>query len=416
MKTKKMGIRHKLYAGLCLMSFAGMASAVTVTLTPSATTVAEGDTFTVAVAVTPDGATTNFSFRLNYDTALADATQSQGILDLPSSCPVVASNANINDELGRVSINTLSATGNPITFSGTYCTVTFVAAAAGTLNLTPSNTFVADDPGGSTFGSASVTIEAPAPNVGPLITEGAPAFGSSTNVSGGTLGGAAVTQDISFGASTGGSGTGTTDLVCTDDDAATTLSNSTQNDIANGDTPATMVASFTPGAARTVSVSCTATRDGAADQTFSYTFEVAAGTAATGPTLSPPASTTVTVSGGAVGGFGTGSIQFSATGGTGGSTALNCTATAPVEIVSGGTQTVATGSQPAPVNVRIQLTTAPQSGTVTCNGTVFTINAPGGTTFTPPEVIPSASTWSKIAMFSLLGLFGMMAVGFRRQG
>lgn len=419
MKSKKMGIRHKLYAGLCLMSFAGMASAVTVTLTPSAATVEEGDTFTVDVAVTPDGASTNFQFRLNYDTTLADATQSQGIAALPSSCPTTASNVNINDALGRVSINTTSASGDPITFSGTYCTVTFLAVTAGTLNLTPSNTFVADDPGGSTFGSASVTIEAPPPNTGPSIVQGSPTFGSTTNVSGGTLGGAAVSQNISYGASTGGSGTGTTDLVCTDDDAGTTLSNATQNDIDNGDTPATMVASFTPGTARTVIVSCTATRVGAANQTFSYTFDVAAGTAPTGPTLTPPAlpNGTLSLSGGAVGSTVQGSVQFTAANGVAGqSTSLDCTSTGPVQIVSGGNQSVNTGSQPAPVVVQVALTGSAQNGTLTCNGTTFTVSAPGGTVFVAPAVIPSASAWSKIAMFSLLGLFGVLAVGFRRQG
>jgi hypothetical protein len=236
-------------------------------------------------------------------------------------------------------------------------------------------------------------------------------------VAGGTQGGAVVTQNITFSASTGGVAGGTTDLVCTDNDANTTLSASaTQNDIADGQTPAAITASFTPGTARTVTVSCTATREGAADQTFSYTFEVAAAAAATGPVLTPPAQTTYSVSGGSIGGFGQTSIQFTATGGDPGqSTALSCVANAPVQLVSGGNQTVTTGSQPAPVVVRIQLTNAAQSGTVVCNGVTFTINAAAGSAFTPPEVIPSASTWSKIALFGLLGLFGVLAVGFRRS-
>jgi hypothetical protein len=400
-------------AVLGLFAFAGMATAAEITVTPSAATVEVGGTFTVNLGFVPDGQTTNFNFRLNYTTDFADGTATSGS-GVPNSCQ--GDPPPINDGLGRVSITTTSGTGNPLTFNGVFCTVTFDATAAGTVNFTISNENFADAAGPHTLGSASVTVEAAPTPTGPLIVENSPAFGSTTVVSGGVVAGPAVTQNISFGASTGGIAGGTTNLVCTDDDAGTTLTNSTQNGISGTQTPATMVASITPGAARTVIVSCTATRQNAAVQTFSYTFNVGEASPLVGPTVSPPAQTTYSVSG-SLGGFGQASIQFTANGGDAGqTTALTCSAVAPVEIVSGGNQTVTTGTPPAPVVVRILLTDAAQSGTVTCNGIVFTINAAAGTTFTAPSVIPSASTWSKIALFGLLGLFGMMAVGFRRQG
>jgi hypothetical protein len=406
----------KLVRGLSaagLLAFAGIAAAAEITVTPSSSTVTVGQTFTVDLGFVPDGATTNFNFRLNFTTTFADGTATTGT-GIPNSCQ--GDPPPISDALGRVSITTTSGTGNPLTYTGLFCTVTFEATAEGAVELTISNENFSDSAGPHTLGSATVTVQAAPTPTGPLITAGSPAFGSTTAVSGGSIAGPAVTQNISFGASTGGAAGGTTDLVCTDDDANTTLSNATQNGITEGQTPATMVASFTPGAARTVTVSCTATRQNAAAQNFSYTFEVAEASPVTGPTLSPPAQTTYNVAG-SVGGYGQASIQFTASGGDAGqSTALSCSAVAPVEIVSGGSQTVFTGSQPAPVVVRILLTDAPQSGTVTCNGVIFTINAAAGTTFMRPEIIPSASTWSKLALFGLLGVFGLLAVGFRRQG
>lgn len=271
-----------------------------------------------------------------------------------------------------------------------------------------------------TFGNAFAVTAAPVVT-GPTIVAGSPAFSSNTNVPGGTLGGAAVTQNISFGASTGGALGGTTNLVCTDDDANTTLSASaTQNGITNGQTPTTIVASFTPGAARTVNVNCTATRQGTTDQTFSYAFAVGAGGVASGPVLTPPGATTLTVGGNAVGQQGTGSIVFTAANGDAGqSTPLNCSVTSgTVTIVSGGTQNVNTGSQPAPVVVGVTLTNAaqPNVGVVTCNGVAFTISAPAGSTFVPPEVIPASSLWSQLSLIALFAALGGLVLVLRRNG
>ncbi len=413
-------MRKAIIASVIALALSPAAFAATVSIDPAAATATPGGATTpAALALTfgGDGTTVGFEVEVAYDTASLDAVVAA---QNGASC----SN---NDATGVVTVQYTDAGLSAIAAGPTtFCNLTFTVDAGvadGTaLTLDVRNGLFGDSGGNPVAGPHTLNdgvinvAAAPVP-IGPSIVAGTPAFGSTTNIAGGVLGGAAVTQNISFGASTGGSNGGTTDLVCTDDDADTTLSNATQNDIADGATPTTMVASFTPGAARTVTVSCTATREGTTDQAFSYTFEVAAGAVATGPTLTAPVQTTISVSGGIIGSTGTGSIQYTASGGTAGqSTALACTANAPVSILSGGNQSVTTGSQPAPVVVGITLSDAAQSGTVTCNGTTFTVNAGAGVAVVRPAVIPSASTWSKIALFGLLGAFGLLAVGFRRQG
>lgn len=435
MKSTKLGLRQKLAAALGMLTLAGAASAVTVTMTPSAASVEVGDTFTVAIAATPDGATTNFQFRLNYDTALADATQSQGIADLPSSCPVAANASNINDALGRVSVNTASASGTAITFSGTYCTVTFTATAAGTLNLTPSNTF--DDPNDNgTYGSATVTITTPPPTQGPLIVAGSPSFNSNTAIAGGVLGGSAVTRNITFGASTGASGGGTTDLACVPTGTGVSFTNLTQNDIGDGATPATIVGSFTPGAARTVTLNCTADRGivakGVADQSFSYTFDVAAGTAAQGPTINTgtpaPGGAPINVSGGFLGGPNSAAtITFAAsTAATGGTTVLACADDDANSSVAPASQNVTGTNTPTPVVVSFTPGDA-RTVTVTCTATggaanqtfVYTYAVGAGSATPPPiqpAVVPASSLWSQLALIALFAALGGVFVSLRRNG
>src|SRR5690606_12887300 len=108
---------------------------------------------------------------------------------------------------------------------------------------------------------------------GPTIVAGAPAFNSTTNLAGGTQGGPNITQNITFGASTGGVLGGTTDLVCTPDIG--NLTNGTQNNIGDGVTPTTMQFSIAPDItmARTATVTCQANADGGGVQNWTYTFE-----------------------------------------------------------------------------------------------------------------------------------------------
>lgn len=411
----------KLAAALLVAGFATGATAQTITFgtpTPASTTAGTAVTgVSVVVSYTAPGAG-------GPSAIAADVT-------IPAQFTNTASGGD-NDciigqpEAGRIRISKLDV-DNPQVPSQTLCTLTFDVGAAvpvGTYNFSACGTGTGACVDGNVttnFGAGFQVTAAPVVT-GPTIVAGSPAFSSNTNVPGGTLGGAAVTQNISFGASTGGVLGGTTNLVCNDDDGAnTTLSASaTQNGITNNQTPTTIVASFTPGAARTVNVNCTATRQGTTDQTFSYAFNVAAGGVASGPVLTPPGATTLTVGGNAVGQQGTGSIVFTAANGDAGqSTPLNCSVTSgTVTIVSGGTQNVNTGSQPAPVVVGVTLTNAaqPNVGVVTCNGTAFTISAPAGSTFVPPEVIPASSLWSQLSLIALFAALGGLVLVLRRNG
>ena len=413
----------KLAAALVVAGFASGVSAQTITFgTPTPASTVAG---TAANAVTVD---------VIYDApgAGGDPVAVGADVFIPPQFTAVTSNDASecvvgSPAAGRIRISQIDLALNPLPDS-TICTLTFTVAndvAVGTYNFTLCNTASGGgcvDPEAVTVGfGAGFQVTAAPVVTGPTIVANTPAFGASTAVAGGTLGGAAVTQSITFGASTGGVLNGTTNLLCADDDANTTLSGSaTQNGITNGQTPAAITASFTPGAARTVVVSCTATRQGAADQTFNYTFNVAAGVVASGPTLNAPGSTSVNVSINGVGQTGTGSISFTAAGGDAGqSTPLNCAVTSgPVTIVSGGTQTVNTGSQPAAVIVGVTLTNAaqPNVGVVTCNGTAFTISAPAGSTFVPPEVIPASSLWSQLSLIALFAALGGLVLVLRRNG
>ncbi|MGQ0800467.1 MAG: hypothetical protein ACT4NL_10190 [Pseudomarimonas sp.] len=149
------------------------------------------------------------------------------------------------------------------------------------------------------------------------------------------------------------------------------------------------------------------------------------------PTVTSPTPTAITVGGGLVGTQSGGTIDLSAAGGSGaGSTQVSCTSTGTVQIAASpatpsGTgpvvQNVTTG-QPTDIRFGVLLTANAQApaGTVVCTVAgqptlTFTIGAPAGTTSIPPTFIPSSSTWSTLALLSLLGVFGLLAVAFRRQ-
>lgn len=271
-----------------LLGGVGVANAATIAVDP-----------TTATAVIGTGnPTTPATLLVRYSAAgtLADA-EADGLeielafpaadLTLVTATAATGFNCDISPGLLLITYNN---TGTQIA-DGTLCTLTFNTAATSTLGvkaLTFQNPVVLSGitPVVPNLTNGSIEITNAPVVTGPSIVAGTPAFGSTTPVAGGFLGGAVVTQTISFGASTGGANGGTTDLVCSETDAGTALSASaTQNDIADGVTPASITASFTPGAARTVVVNCTATRDGAGAQAFSYTFDVAAGVA---PPPPPP--------------------------------------------------------------------------------------------------------------------------------
>jgi hypothetical protein len=70
------------------------------------------------------------------------------------------------------------------------------------------------------------------------------------------------------------------------------------------------------------------------------------------------------------------------------------------------------------VVVGVTLTNAAQAnvGVVTFNGTAFTISAPAGSTFVPPEVIPASSLWSQLSLIALFAALGGLVLVLRRNG
>lgn len=238
---------------------------------------------------------------------------------------------------------------------------------------------------------------------GPTLT---PPGTTTLNLGGGTIG-QQVTGNIQYSSAGGNAGQSST-LTCTPVAPVSVVSGSPQTITTGGAQPAPVVVGITlTGSAQSGTVNCNGTV---------FTVNASAGTPATGPTLTPPGTTTIALGSTLIGNASNTSIVFTAAGGNAGqSTPLTCTATAPVVISSGGTQTVATGSQPAPIVAGIVLTGAAQTGTLTCNGTVFTLNAPGGVLFVPPSIIPATSFWSQLSLIALFAALGGLFVAFRRN-
>jgi len=244
---------------------------------------------------------------------------------------------------------------------------------------------------------------------GPTIS---PPAQTTASVAAGTEGFATQAQ-FQFTAAGGDAGQSST-LTCGAPTGTVTLVSGGNQTVNTGAQPAPIVVSVVLTAAAqnpAGTITCNGTL---------LTVNAPAGGAATGPTVTAPATTTVTVSGANVGQQGTVGIQFAAAGGTPGqSTPLVCGApTGTVVLVSGGNQTVNTGTQPAPIVVGVPLTIAAQTpaGTITCNGTLFTINAPAGSTFTPPSVIPASSLWSQLMLIALFAALGGVVLVLRRNG
>lgn len=422
----------KLVLGGVLFGLSAAAAAQSVTVSATSTTVSTANhVATVTMNIGPAANIAGVSFSLQY----AAANQTVGSVGVNPNPDIVSSNAafpcvvtaegNINCggflNSGTLAANTVLTWQIPFDIG-----TNVVAAGANPLTIVANSPILTDSNAVettiTTITNGSIAITAAPVATGPELVAGSPAFNSSTAVAGGTLGGAAVTQQITFGAAINGVLGGTSALACTDDDANTTLSaGANQTGIVDGATPTAITASFTPGTARTVVVSCTVTRQNAANQNFTYTFNVAAGVVATGPTLTPPGQVAISVNSNTVGAVGTTSIVFTAAGGNAGqSTPLTCsvaTGAPAVTIVSGGNQNVATGSQPAPVVVGVTLTGSaqPNVGTVNCNGTIFTISAPAGSTFVPPEVIPASSLWSQLSLIALFAALGGLMLALRRN-
>lgn len=428
MKTHRSWGTRKALAALCLASCAGSASAVTVTLTPSSNTVNVGDTFTVAIAVTPDGSTTNFQFRLDYNTQIVNATQSLGVAGLPSSCPTTAGAGNINDNLnattGRVSVNTNSATGTAITFSGTYCTITFVATAAGTLSLNPSNFQSFDTVGSNNVGNASVVINTV--SVRPTLSFN-PAANGTVNFTGGANVGDTANGTVAVTANSPvGANANATVSNCSITDPNNAFGDTAPADLslaagANGNLAMTCVRQ---SVARTGTLTCSRT-DGSGTANVSWTLSCPLGTVVpVNPTITgsnPAANGVVNIAGGTAGSSSQGSIVFSASGGAGtGSTAINCTSNNAAVTVGPNPLNVVGAATSATLTVQVALTDTAQSfdNVINCTGGItatYDVAAPAGIVFVEPEFIPASSLWSQLSLIALFSVLGGVFLALRRN-
>jgi len=211
-------------------------------------------------------------------------------------------------------------------------------------------------------------IEAEAiPHIGPTISAVSPTPGTGQFMPDG-LTNTTVTATLTF-AATGGTGAGTTSLVCTDDNAAATLSASASQVIAVGGSVTPVVVTMTYVAAGyNLAVICTANTNGT-PYSFQYNFFMP-NASRVGPlvvAVSPLAGST-TLLDGLVGQNATHDITLALQGGeAGGEAELQCTVlNGPVSVTANASQTLVSGGSVAPVQVSMLVTGQPQTGTVRC--------------------------------------------------
>lgn len=231
-------------------------------------------------------------------------------------------------------------------------------------------------------------IEAEAiPFIGPTISAVSPTPGTGLFMPDGLIN-TTITRSITF-AATGGTGAGTTSLVCTDNNNAATLSASANQTVAVGNSVAPVVVTMAyTQAGYNLGVFCTATTNG-----NSYSFEYAffmPNASPLGPlvqALAPQAGSTTTLSA-PVGQIASHDITFSTQGGAvGGETDLVCTPlSGPIAVTANASQTVVSGANVLPVEVSMAVTGQAQNASVRCVATrigyspvtmdyLFTVNA-----------------------------------------
>lgn len=414
MKIESKQLTQALIAGLLSLGFAGAASAVSYNATTADNSVentAPNNTTSITVALVGDGATTTVQTRVDYNTTIFNVTAAAAT-GSPAGVTCLA-----NDGTGRVAIIVPPSVPAAALASAPLCTLSVTAAvgaAPGTYDF-------------SFDGASTIPAASPAPTALPItVTTNAPptiANGAfATNNPTGTEGVVTSIGNITFAVTTAAQGSGTGSVVCADaaggpaftfnPSTATTVNSGTAGPVSVG--VSCPLRDFGTGALAG-DATCTIV-DSAGTRNQTINISCPEGADAVGPILNPPAQTTITLAPVLVGQQSTAGIQFTATGGqTGQSTLLNCTATAPAVIVSGNNQNVATGSQPAAVVVGITLTGAAQTGSVTCGGTTFAINAPAGSTLEPAAVVPASSLWSQLSLIALFAALGGLFVALRRN-
>ncbi|MBD8527331.1 hypothetical protein [Pseudomarimonas arenosa] len=373
-----------------------------------------GGSGNLVVTFAGDGATVDTEVTFTYDNT--NITLGAG----------VASNGALCLSPSATSIRVVPPSGGatPLTSTQTtYCTYPVTVGGAAPAGLVAFNT-MAIECSNAMAGSETCTVSAGAGftvtnNVPPTIGAGAFVAGSPS----GTEGVVTAIGNINFPITSPAGGSNTGSVQCADaaggptfsftPSTAVTVDSSTVSPVSIG---VSCPLSPNGGGAVNGDATCTVT-DSAGTRMETISIDCPEGAMAMGPTLTPQATTNINLPVALVGSQSNTSIVFTAgnDGNAGQSTPLNCTATAPATIVSGGSQSVMTGSQPAPVVAGIVLTGAAQVGTVTCNGTVYTLNAPAGVVFVPPTVIPASSFWSQLSLIALFAALGGLFVAFRRN-
>jgi hypothetical protein len=423
--------------GVALCGFAGSAAAQSLTFgTPTPATTNAG---TAANGVTVVVTYTAGGNAVAYAADVIIPAQFTSVTSNAARCSVD------NPDPNRIRISNVDLDLEPLP-SATVCTLTFTVAdsiPAGTYNFTLCNAGNGNCQNAVARDAANVALALPVNfgsgfqvtavgAVSPTLTfpASATATGGATTVGGVASGTVAITA-------TGGAGGGEASYSCAAPAGFSfTGGTGAQANIGAGVDPTDITFDCTRGTtANTQNMACAVTDGAGAGRTVNVSLTCPVGNSAPDVTTSNPApGGTVAIGGGPVGAQGSGTIVFTATPGSGtgpeATTTISCTSVAPVSIFFGAnapSQGPATfdlvgGATSATLQVRLPLTASTQNiaAAITCteNGAAFgtySVSAGAGTTFTPPEVIPSASTWSKIALFSLLGLFGVLAVGFRRS-
>ncbi len=409
--------------------FASMPFAATAGVYTAAVSGAPGSTVTLNVSFAGDGATQETDASFNFSNT--NITITNPVPSASAQCFVVSPT--------RIRVVPPSGGGTPLTSTATnYCSFSVAIAGAAPEGLIPFTVFAIECLNGAAGNEACTLAPMSGVTVAnqpvPRTLSYNPAVGSTVTFAAGvTPGTAAPSQNIAVTAA-GTSGSATlTGCAITGAGAASFNVAPTSLTFAASGSQNLVVGCNYPTVNAAATLTCTETDGDTVAPGAPRAFQLSCPAPNVNPTVTsnPASGSTITVSAGLAGSQGVGLIDLSATGGSGaGSTAVSCTSTGTVQISASPAtpsgqgpvaQNVTTG-QPTDIRVGVTLTANAQSpaGTVTCTRAgstplVFTINAPAGTTSVPPTSIPSSSTWSMLALLSLLGVFGLLAVAFRRQ-
>ena len=363
-------------------------------------------------------ATGGYQADLIFDTAAVTATTIT-----PASpaghivtCQTIPGGGPLGEDVIRVVVANLG--GGPAV-DGVHCTIALEVVAGLADGSSYPLEIIADVnlDDGVTNGVVNITAEGP-----PTITfDETPLVLPNAAIGDVTSGTVAVTVTDGGGANAGD----TASYTCT---APTgfTVSPLAGGPIVNGGTlPPLDVSCTAAAAAVNGNILCTATNTAPSTADFDIPVTCPAGTA-TAPTLTPTPAPggTVTLPAGAPGAVSCATISIAATGGAGVDATVTCTSSDPaITVTPAGLLTFAPGSAPQTIQVCATLTDTPLdiAAAVSCTGTHgpgnidwgYAVAAPAGST--APTFVPASSLWSKLALFGIFGVLGMLIIGLRRS-